>query len=67
MYINSSPIGYMLPLTLTSILFVSVFILNIESGGISIFPFKTSPATILVLGPKTGSLCRYNAIEEKSE
>lgn len=51
---------------LTSTFSVSKFMLNIEFCGISVFPFKMFPATGLILGPKFGSLYRYNAIEAGS-
>lgn len=66
MYTNFSPIGYTLPITLTSISPVSVFILNTESAGISIFPLKISPTTGFILAPRTGSSYRYNAIKAGS-
>lgn len=66
MYTNFSPIGYMLSATLTSILPVSAFILNIELDGISLFPLKISSAIGLVLAPRIGSLYRYNATEAGS-
>lgn len=51
---------------LISILFVSVFTLNIALGGISVFPFKISSVPGLILGPSNGSSYRYNTMEAES-
>lgn len=64
-YIKYSPTGYLLPAMLISTLFVSIFMLNLESDGICVILSKI-PVSGLILDPMFGSLYRYNTIEAGS-